>query len=167
MSSRAVLVSMAAVLMVALAGCGGDGDAGDESDSDSDSDSTTPAGTSACPLFDGTACEGFLDGCYAPDLMGECADGGLELTWTDGHKIQRTGANAGFYGPSDAIPCITLDFDMATFTSTMTNVATGETLLNQDLGDGTILITCNDGSELTFSVAELEEDNVCKGVSCG
>lgn len=165
-------------LFVALLACeGGDGESSNPSSSLTASGLTNPgtapySGTpttttpSECPLFDGTACEAFLDGCWDPDLAGTCQDDGLELGWSDGHRIVRTGANAGLYGPGDAEPCITLDFDLGTMTSTLTNVATGETLLNTDLQDGNIRITCTDGTELLFTVAELEADNVCKGISC-
>jgi hypothetical protein len=123
--------------------------------------------TTGCSLLDGTSCADFLDGCYAPDTSGTCTDSGTELSWSDGHKIVRLGGEPGLYGPSDASPCITLTFDGNTNTSTLTNVATSDVLLNQDLGDGNILITCPGGDEHTFTAAELEDDNVCKGISCG
>lgn len=129
----------------------------------------TGGGAPDCPtgLFDGTSCADFLEGCYAPDTSGTCTDSIGELTWSDGHRIVRTGADAGLYGPGDDDPCITLVFDQATNTATLTNVATGGVMTNQDQGDGTIVIGCPDGDMHTFTSAELEEDNVCKGIACG
>ncbi len=127
---------------------------------------TGGAGAGTCGLFDGSTCVGFIDGCWAPDLSGTCTDGATELSWSDGHKIVRVGAGPGLYGPGDTTPCVAVTFDAATSTATLTN-ASGDTLLNKDLGDGNIQITCPGGDEYTYSAAELEADNVCKGISCG
>jgi hypothetical protein len=122
----------------------------------------------SCPtgLFDGTSCTGFLDGCWAPDTSGTCSDTGTQLTWTDGHKIERIGASAGLYGPGGNTPCISLAFDGTTNTASLTKVSSGDVLKNKDNGDGTITITCPGGDEHTYDAAALEQDNVCKGLAC-
>jgi len=127
------------------------------------------AGSSGgCPtgLFDGTSCADFLNGCWEPDMNTGCSDTGLVLTWGDGSKIERTGANAGLYGPGGTGLCITLAFDLATSTATLTKVSDSKVLKNKDNGDGTITITCPGGDEHTFNAAQLDQDNVCKGLTC-
>ena len=148
---------------------GAGGDASTTATTGSSTSATTGAGgMSGCPtaLYAGTSCEGFLAGCYEPDTSGVCSDMGTSLTWSDGHKIQRVGGTPGLYGPNDASPCITLVFDAGTNTATLTKVATGDVLTNQDLGGGLIKITCPDGEVIDTNPVDTNADNVCRGVAC-
>ena len=67
-----------------LAACGSGGDSGVPTPGTTSGGPVTTS--SECPLFDGTPCEGFLDGCWAPDLTGTCSDNNIQLDWSDGHK---------------------------------------------------------------------------------
>ncbi len=127
-------------------------------------------GASDCPtpLFAGTSCDGFLDGCFEPDTSGMCTDTGLKLTWSDGHVVDRNinGASPGLIAPGETTPCITLAFDLGTNTATLTKTATGEVLTNQDLGGGMIKITCPAGEVIDTNPTETNADNLCRGLAC-
>lgn len=126
--------------------------------------------TGECPtaLYAGTSCATFLDGCFAPDTTGTCTDTPLRLEWSDGHVIDRNVARptAGLIAPGETTPCIALAFEPSTSTSTLTEVATGEVLTNQDLGGGAIRITCPAGEVLDATAEETHADNVCRGLAC-
>jgi hypothetical protein len=167
--------ALAALLLLALASACGDSDgttSGAGGAQGTGGGATTgTGGASACPtpLFAGTSCDGFLDGCFAPDTSGTCTDTGLKLEWSDGHIVDRniSGTTAGLIAPGEATPCITLAFDAATGTATLTKTATGEVLTNQDLGGGNIKITCPNGEVIDTDPDATNADNVCRGLACG
>ncbi|HEV8548495.1 MAG TPA: hypothetical protein VGQ57_05685, partial [Polyangiaceae bacterium] len=112
------------------------------------------------PLF-GSCLDTALDGCFTPDLTGECHNDGTELTWSDGSKLDITGAAPGFYGPGDKKPCVTLDIANGSVSLSRD----GNTLSYAQNKDG-VAFTCPDRSVVQATNFQFQEFGACRGLSC-
>lgn len=158
---------MSPILVLAvLLGCpaGGETDTDVDTDTSGDTDTDTTA-DDACegnPLVD-SCLDAWLEACWAPDMTGECVDTGTAVTWSDGHRIERTGAGAGFYGPDDVDPCVSFSYDGTT--GTVTYEMGADTIT--DVNDGGVhSVTCPDGTSFQYTDAEGLAFNQCRGVMC-
>ena len=110
----------------------------------------------------GSCMDELLEGCYTPDVSGTCTAADGEIVWPDGSRYVGSGTNAGFYGPGDEEPCISMRTD-----------ADGTILLEKDgvrasyrsTADGA-RFTCPDGSTFDATTFHVNEFGVCRGIGC-
>ena len=173
------IIALAAFMLLGAGHCGGEdetkpaADGGQINDSapmtdkgpGADSMAKAEAGSTKCagnPLAN-SCFKAFMTGCWAPDLTGKCTDTGLTLTWSDGHKVIRSGGVPGFYKPGQSTPCFSFKYDIPTKTTTYTKG--GKKIVDVQSGD-THTVTCPDGKKETYTNAQGLAWNKCVGLLC-
>ena len=112
------------------------------------------------PLF-GSCLDEFLAGCYEPDVSGTCSGENGSVTWSDGSKIERSGAMASLYSAGSDEACITVALSAGGAV-----LSKGDQQLSYvGVGDK-VTLTCPDGTKLQATGAQLTAFNVCRGVNC-
>ena len=174
------LVALLAILLTGAAPCGGEdddtkqqtdgsvaADSGAQADRSTGSDSAAKADASTGKCAGNPLAKScflaFMTGCWAPDMTGKCTDTGLTLTWSDGHKLVRSGAKPGFYRPGDTNPCFSFKYNLSTKTTTYTKG--GKTITDVQTGN-THTVTCTDGKKETYTNAQGLAWNKCVGLLC-
>ena len=174
------LISLLATLLVGAGPCGGsdsgtakpaDGsvaaDSGAAADTGATADSGSKADASASKCagnpLENSCFKAFMTGCWAPDMTGKCTDTGLQLSWSDGHKVIRSGAKPGFYRPGDKDPCFAFKYNLATKTTTYTKG--GQTITDVQVGN-THTVICHEGKKEIYTSAEGLAWNKCVGLLC-
>jgi len=112
------------------------------------------------PLF-GSCLDQFLAGCYEPDLSGTCSGEDGSVNWSDGSKIERSGATAGLYRAGSDQPCIT-----AALNSTGAVLNKDDQQLSYTATGDQVTVQCPDGTKLQASGKQLTTFNACRGVNC-
>jgi len=112
------------------------------------------------PLF-GSCLEQMLAGCYEPDLSGTCTGDNGSVSWSDGSKIVRSGAEAGLYRAGSDQACITVALSTAGAVLTK-----GEQQLTYGAAGDQVTVDCPDGTKLHASGQQMNTFNLCHGVNC-
>lgn len=163
-----------AVVLVVVVACSDDDTDANNNNSNNNNNSKSnttqdggSSGTCANNVLIKSCFAGFMDGCWAPDKTGTCTDTGSRLTWSDGHKIERLGAGAGFYKPGASRPCVAFSVKTQGTDVTITYTKGGKTITDEvKAGGASHSVTCPDGSTFTYTNAEGNASNLCLGVAC-
>ena len=111
----------------------------------------------------GSCMDELLEGCYTPDVSGTCMPTDDGIVWSDGSRYVGSGTNAGFYGPGDEEPCISVGYRGRRHDPSRKRRARTGAICSRRTG---ARFSCPDGSTFEATTFHVNEFGTCRGIGC-